>query len=277
VTADEAFAAFGKWLDGAADANGNGICKLRELSRGSLRNRVEQFVNSLGWVRVSEVSPEIVENFLGKLNVSARTRENYKLNISRFFSWCIERPRRWTASNPCALISIDHDEKGAPEILTVAECERLLRAAEAHGMAPYFAVALFGGLRPFEIRRLAWDNVNFDDREIRVDGKTSKTGRSRVVTMDETLHAWLSACKGEPFMPKGFFQLFPKITKAAGLTRWPVDVLRHTSISHYFRSTGSYGLCAERFGNSEKMIKAHYQSRVSTADTRLFFALKPTP
>ena len=59
------------------------------------------------------------------------------------------------------------------------------------------------------------------------------------------------------------------------LKRWVPDVLRHTAISHYFRKTGSYGRTAEQFGNSESIIKKHYQGRVSSADTKKFYALRP--
>ena len=52
--------------------------------------------------------------------------------------------------------------------------------------------------------------------------------------------------------------------------------MRHTAISFYFRNCGSYGQTAEQFGNSEAIIKAHYQGRVSTADAKKFFALKPS-
>jgi hypothetical protein len=55
------------------------------------------------------------------------------------------------------------------------------------------------------------------------------------------------------------------------------DILRHTAISHYFRATGSYGRTAEQFGNSESIIKKHYQSRVSSKDTKRFYALRPLP
>ena len=59
------------------------------------------------------------------------------------------------------------------------------------------------------------------------------------------------------------------------LKPWPHDVLRHTAISHYFRKTGSYGRTAEQFGNSEAIIKNHYQGRVTSEDTKRFYALLP--
>jgi hypothetical protein len=51
--------------------------------------------------------------------------------------------------------------------------------------------------------------------------------------------------------------------------------MRHTAISHFFRLTGSYGRTAEEFGNSESIIKAHYQGWVTSQDTKHFCSLKP--
>jgi hypothetical protein len=52
--------------------------------------------------------------------------------------------------------------------------------------------------------------------------------------------------------------------------------MRHTAISCYFRQTGSFGLTAEYFGNSEAIIKAHYKGRVTSEDAQAFYALAPT-
>ena len=54
-----------------------------------------------------------------------------------------------------------------------------------------------------------------------------------------------------------------------------MDVLRHTAISHYFRKTGSYGKTAEQFGNSEAIIKRHYQGAVNSKETKAFYRLLP--
>jgi integrase len=275
-TTDEAWEFFKQWLDGKPDSTGNGICKLRPLSRQSFKNRIEPFINSLGLVRVSDVSSEMIEKYLGPLKVSQATKGNYKRAISRFFTWCMARPRCWRKDNPAKVVVIEQDERGEPEILTVEQCKKLLRAAEPAGLAPYVCVCLFGGLRPFEARRLSWENVYLADKEIRITGATCKTGKGRVLTMDGTLRAWLKAYKDQPFFPARFQQLIIKIKKDAGITKWPFDVMRHSAISHFFRKHNSYGLAAERFGNSEAIIKRHYQGRVSTTDAKKFFALKPT-
>ena len=283
---DDAVKQFAAWLDDEPTANGNGRCTLREHSRKGLKVRVGIFANSIGNSRVNQITPDTVENFLNKLqDVSPVTRDNYRRAISRFFSWCIQRPRRWTMLNPCKEIRIEKDEKGPPAILSVQQCRDMLKAAEREGLAPYVALGVFGGLRPFEISRLTWQAINLKDREIRLEGPQTKTGKPRVVSICDTLAAWLKAYKDEPIFPSNWRRRFDRVQAAAGygtptkkrpdLKPWPVDVMRHTAISHYFRKTGSYGQTAEQFGNSEAIIKNHYQGRVSSEDTAKFYAIRP--
>jgi integrase len=273
---DEAVEKFKAWLDGAKDEKGNGLCTLREHSRHGLRIRVNVFHNSVPNLRVNDITPDTVEDFIGKLKVSPVTRDNYRRDLSRFFSWCIARPRRWAINNPCHEVRIERGEMQPPAVLTVEQCKALLKSAEPKGFLPYISVCLFAGLRPFEARRLDWSAVNLKDREIRLEATQTKTGRARVIAISDTLVAWLTACKKEPFYPPNWRKQFKVIKAAAGLNAWPVDVMRHTAISHYFRKTGSYGQTAEQFGNSEAIIKNHYQGRVSSDDTKAFYALRPT-
>jgi integrase len=169
------------------------------------------------------------------------------------------------------------------------------------------AVSLFGGLRPFEAKRLAWDSVNLTDKEIRLAANQTKTGSPRVVTINKTLLRWLNAYEDKAFCPKNWRRDLDAIKAAAGLVQmttakskgtvqkkkkgrvvnarhywrrvepiaWAPDILRHTAASHYFRTTGSYGETAEQFGNSEAIIKKHYQGRVSSEDTKAFYAIMP--
>jgi integrase len=246
------------------------------------------FKNSVPNVRLSEVTPEFIETFLGTRKTSAVGKDTDRRAVSRFFSWCIDRPRRWATSNPCREVKIDLGEKGAPDILSLDECKAILRQAEEHkgGMlAPFIAVSLFGGLRPVEAARLSWEQVNLKDGEIRLDSTQTKTKKGRTVKICPTLKAWLKAYEGKPFYPANWRKEIKAVKAAAGygeqtkeqpkLKPWPADVLRHTAISHYFRATGSYGFAAEQFGNSEAIIKAHYQSRVSSDQAKAFYELRP--
>jgi integrase len=276
---DDAVDQYQVWLDASS---------FRDATKRHWRIRLNLFRNSVQNVRVSEVTPEFIEKFLAGRNVSPSGKDTDRRAVSRFFSWCIERPRRWATSNPCREVKVDLGEKSAPAVLSLADCKAILRLAESHKggiLAPFTAVCLFGGLRPFEAARLTWEQVNLKDGEIRLDSTQTKTKTGRTVKICPTLKAWLKAYKDKPFYPANWRKEFDAIKSAAGFgitsnektaaKPWPSDVLRHTAISHYFRATGSYGFAAEQFGNSEAIIKAHYQSRVSSDEAKAFYRLMP--
>lgn len=271
VRLDEAVDQFNAWLETTEE--------LRPVTKTNLRGRVNVFRNSVGNVIVSHFTPEAIEQYLERRKVCNATKGSEMRCISRFFSWCIARPRRWMASNPCREIKLPRTENGVPAILTVDQCEKLLRTAETFKegrLVPYLVVTMFAGLRPTEASRLTWEQANLADLELRLDGTQTKTSKPRVVTIHPTLAKWLKAYHSKPFFPANHENDFLDMRRDAGITKWPSDVLRHTAVSFYFRQSGSYGLTAEQFGNSESIIKAHYQGRVSSDDAKKFYALLPT-
>lgn len=278
---DEAYLKFTEWLE---------LAKFRDRTKGNLKTRVNVFCNSVANLRVCDVTPETIDGFLDARTVSAATKDNDRRAVSRFFSFCIDRKRRWATVNPCRAVTVDQDEASAPQVLTVDQCRNLLKAAQKFKggrLLPYVAVCLFGGLRPFEASRLDWSAVFLKDREIKLRGDQTKTGESRTVKICDTLAAWLKVCEGKPFYPSNWRKDFDTLKeqigygpelrdkKPTGFKPWPEDVLRHTAISHYFRKTMSFGDTAEQFGNSESVIKKHYKSNVSSDDTKKFYALRP--
>lgn len=281
---DEALKVYEDWLETTTD--------LRAVTKGHLRRRVTHFVKNVPNLRVTDVLPDHIENYLAHRNVSANTKDANCRAISSFFTWCMKGKRHWAINNPCYAVEIEgltSDDDREPVVLAVNECEALLRAAEKleNGrLVPYVALCMFGGLRPFETARLTWDQVNLTDGEIRLKGTQAKTGKGRIVVICKTLKAWLSRYRKSGDIYRATYDLELKALRASigygpktedppHLKPWVPDVLRHTAISHYFRATGSYGRTAEQFGNSEGIIKKHYQGRVSSADTKRFYALRP--
>lgn len=288
---DEAVEQFQKWLKELPEN------EMREDTKIGLRIRINTFANSVANIVLSDITPDFIDGFLNqtRASVSAVTRDNDRRAISRFFSWCIERPRRWLVVNPARRENRGRrPEMPPPCVLSIGDCKALLRAAEAHkdGMlAPYTAVCLFAGLRPEEAKRLTWQQVNLKDKEIRLESHQTKTKTARVIRIQPTLAKWLKAHEDKSFFPSNWRREFDAVKEAAGFTGrtdpevpeaeaqagkpFPHDVMRHTAISHFFRDCGSYGLTAEQFGNSEAIIKKHYQGRVSSEETKQFYAIQP--
>ena len=116
---DEAVAQFQKWLAGLPEN------EMREDTKIGLRIRVNTFVNSVANVVLSDITPEFLEGYLTKTraSVSAITRDNDRRALSRFFSWCIERPRRWLATNPARRETrARRPEMPPPAVLSIEDC-----------------------------------------------------------------------------------------------------------------------------------------------------------
>jgi len=283
---DDAVTKFKAWLNSPD-------CEFRARTKSNLRVRVDCFANGVQNLKLAEITPDTIFDYLRKRDVAKASKENDRRAISRFFAWCIDRPQRWLKANPARKETRERRRPDGtrPAILSIEQCEKLLAAAQKHRsrrLVPYVAVCLFGGLRPFEAARLTWDAVNLKDREIRLEGWQTKTGRPRVMVICDTLAAWLATAKKKPFYPKNWRKDFDIVKREAGfggretseqngerLQPWPEDVMRHTAISHYFRKTGSYGETAEWAGNSEAIIRTHYQGQVSSEQTKAFYALMP--
>jgi integrase len=284
---DDAVTKFKAWLD---------TSDFRDRTKDNLRNRINVFANSVPNPRVAEITPDTIYSYLEKRAVAKASKDNDRRALSRFFAFCMERGRKWIATNPARKETRERRANGStPSVLSVSECKVLIQAAEQHRggrLAPYVALCLFGGLRPFEAARLSLEQINLKDGEIRIEPDQTKTKTGRVVTVGPTLKAWLEAYKGKPLYPANWRRDFDLIKAAAGYgnpkrlpkhiaesrkqwREWPEDVLRHTGISHFFRNCGSFGLTAEWAGNSEAIIKRHYKGLVSSEDTKAFYALMP--
>lgn len=266
---DDARTGFEKWL--ATDSG------LRPKTQTGLRHALRQLVRSLGNRKLSDMTGDVLHDHISTRPVSRVAKDNERRALSRFFAWCMERPRQWIRVNPCSTVRTrrKHEETPPPAILTVPEVETLLRAAESHApdLLPWFTLQLFGCLRPAEAQRLEWSQVNFKDREIRLEASQTKTGKPRVLPIHKTLAAWLKASGTSNL---GFSRRrFREVVRAAGIKDWTQDVLRHTGISHLVRLRDSFAEVAIIAGNSEQMIRRHYLGRTTTEETSQFFALRP--
>src|SRR5437762_7318781 len=79
------------------------------------------------------------------------------------------------------------------KILINAQVSALLKATIENDLEllPYQLFCIFAGVRPKEVERLKWSDVNIEEKFIQVPEETSKTGVRRVVDMESLLVSWL--------------------------------------------------------------------------------------
>ena len=234
------------------------------------------------------------------LTAAPKTVNNSRADLRGFFAWCIGQERdiflagcarRWHTSNPAADTPKKTVPAGSPHILSVEESTAFMIRLEKDWPAyvPFFAVALFAGIRPGEngeLHKLArHENLrkpskeaggrpqfDLDRRVITIPPSIAKTGRKRVVPVADNLDAWLTTYSG-PFLPVGFQAGLETIRKVCQLSH---DVLRHSFISYRVTASGSKAKTALEAGNSEGVIDRHYLNLPSEAEAAAFWQIMPT-
>ena len=261
-----------------------------EVERGDLaaRSLVEfrhccaHLISAVGERRIAGFDAEAVQTYLDSFPVSARTRHNIRLRLSKFFSFCVSK--KWIAANPCADIKIKL-RRNEVVVLTVDETEHLLRCAQASKfsdvLVPYVALCLFAGLRPFEARQLKWSDINLEANHLHVLAHTSKRREGRYVHLEPTLIAWLAAYSKttrQHVCGANFRRQWESLLKAAGYRAdrpWHQDAMRHTAASMLLAIKRNRALVAEELGTSVDVLRRHYRQPILKADAKRYWALSP--
>ena len=235
----------------------------------SLRYYLEQFSKGRQNTPLADFTTPDIEAWMQKFS-GAYARQTWLNRLSTLFSWAVRR--RLIASNPCDCIERVSIDRKPPMVLTPQQADLLLRIAP-NLCRPYLIIGLYAGVRPEEIIRMNWSDINLETKTLRIDGKGR---RPRIVPLEPKAVALLSKCplqKGDVTPSNTTLCRFKiKARAALGLIRWPQDLLRHTAASYLLALHGDAGKVATNLGNSPKILLTHYHQPVTKSDCEQFWA-----
>lgn len=168
--------------------------------------------------------------------------------------------------------------------LSVEDAEKLMRYAETNAkpLIVYFALGLFGGLRPSEAQRMTAKHINFKTGYIHISADITKTHsfKERTFQIEPCLMAWLKKyydpkTKPVPYVDENSLNYaVAKAFKKSGVPK-SGDVLRHSFCSYRFAISGNSAETAAICGHSEAVSMKYYRGRATKEDAQQFFAIKP--
>lgn len=188
--------------------------------------------------------------------------------------------RGWCQLNPVKAIESPpvYEERIVP--LSGKQIRALVHAcrqADLVSMLPATLLLLWCGIRPGEVRRLRWRDIDKREKCVYVEGRASKTGGPRAVPLRGCARELLYHDRnGEEFIaPRNWNRLWRKLRKRAGLSEWQRDVLRHTFASYHLKCFHNMHQLQEEMGHRDSnLLRTRYLNvrYVSTAGARRFFA-----
>ena len=244
-----------------------------------LRKRLARFRADFGNRPIASITIEELDNWLRDLPLSPKSRANFRANIGVLFSYASNR--RIIDFNPIVHTAKPKLPDNPPEIFTVDELSALLEKANGlvPDVVPMIAIGAFAGLREAEIQRLDWNEVDLARGHIEVTAAKAKSARRRIVSIQPNLAAWLRPYSGMtgPVVPVGARRKLARVRKAAKLTRWPNNGLRHSFASYRLAAIHDAPRVSVELGHtSPQMLYSTYRELVLPTEAERYWTILPT-
>ena len=230
------------------------------------QRRLARFREKYGSTSLADITTAHVDAWVNELGLGPQSMRNYCTVLSSMFSYAVKQGR--SPRNPVMNVERPDVVREEPGILTPKEFAKLL-AELPDDTIPYVVLSAFAGLRPMEVRRLNWADINFQTGLITVKSGTAKTKRRRTVPMMDNLRAWLKPlAKDEGLVvPLSDLTIRQKRIKPARerakLERWPHDCLRHSAASYWLQIEGDAARVALWLGHTQEVLHEHYKGLLS--------------
>ena len=144
---------------------------------------------------------------------------------------------------------------------------------------PAVGMMLYAGIRPHEVARLTWEQVDLEGGTISILPQHSKTGGARLVTIHKPLARLLAQFRQEKtakICPRQWVKHWCRLRTQAGWNtrnhRWQQDALRHTFASYHLRHFRSYSELQYEIGHRDtNLLRTRYVDMSGVRRTKRFW------
>lgn len=240
--------------------------------------------------RLLRTNPELSGRNFSELSVSeceewlnAAFHTDSQFNKARamlhgLFEFAIRR--EWCEKNQTKRIERRKVVEKEIQPLKLSETKRLIKTAqrESPEYAIVAALLVYTGIRPREVRRLTWRDIDTEEKTITVRSQCSKTGGVRQVEIPPVLNRLLITHKSQNsshICPTDWQRRWRKIRDNSGFRgRWVQDVLRHTYASFHAKNYADLPRLQLNMGHRDlSLLRSRYVNMhgISRAEAKSFF------
>ena len=242
-------------------------------------NRLLRITPEFGKRNFSELSVTECEEWLNAAFHTDSQFNKARTMLHGLFEFA--RRREWCDKNPIKRIERRKVVEKEIQPLKLAETKRLIKNAQRE--SPVYAVVaallVYTGIRPREVRRLTWRDIDTEEKTITVRSQCSKTGGVRQVEIPPVLNRLLIVNKSENtshICPTDWQRRWRKIRDNSGFRGcWIQDVLRHTYASFHAKRYADLPRLQINMGHRDlSLLRARYVNMrgISGVEAKYFFA-----
>lgn len=241
-------------------------------------NRLLRITPEFGKRNFSELSVTECEEWLNAAFHTDSQFNKARAMLHGLFEFALRR--EWCDKNPIKRIERKKVVEKEIQPLKLSETKRLIKTAqrESPEYAIVAALLVYTGIRPREVRRLTWRDIDTEEKTITVRSQCSKTGGVRQVEIPPVLNRLLITHKSENtshICPTDWQRRWRKIRDNSGFRgRWVQDVLRHTYASFHAKNYADLPRLQLNMGHHDlSLLRSRYINMygISRAEAKSFF------
>ena len=231
--------------------------------------------------RMRSITPQECAQYIDMAFDTPRQRRKARLILSGIFSTA--EKQGWCDTNPVTKVEAPHVVETQVPVLKPDEIAKLTTTAEQYrdgSCAAAVGMMLYAGIRPHEVARLTWAEVDLQERAIYIHPRHSKTGGARRVSIHKPLLRILKKRykrDDASICPPNWLQHWQKLRHAAGWNsathRWPQDTLRHTFASYHLSHFRNYAELQCEIGHRDaSLLQTRYVDQRAVQAAEKFWA-----
>lgn len=218
---------------------------------------------------------------------SKTTIARYRRHLNVFLNWLVKRGV--IARNPSDLLPDIQEGEPPREVYSPEELASILATAQRlrADAVPWLVLGAFCGIRPRELSRLSWEDIDMKGNLVKVHHGKSKTGRARFVPLPDVCKQWLEWAMKEGIPSVGHIVLGDTPQRREWTQRraidalkgdgveWKHDALRHSFASYACALYEDYPRVAAWLGNSVAVMEKHYRQARRKDEAEAWFNVYP--
>lgn len=226
---------------------------------GTYLRRILRLNPDIGQEKLTEISPEAWEEVLQHTYPTPAGRNKGRRLIHGLYEYAIAK--KWAAHNPVRRVSIEKEPDRELSVLSPGQIQAMLQwllRSKYMSIAPAVGFMLWDGLRPCDIGRTRWEDLQRD-------------------LLPTALKRWLDRLPQQyhgSIAPANWATQWRYLRQAAGLLPWKNDTLRHTYAVYHLKRYNNPSILTRRFKrmNSRQIRRrfGHYND-ISTEDVQHFW------
>lgn len=235
--------------------------------------------------RIRSIKPAECAQWINIAFSTPHQKRKARAIMSVVFSTAIRNG--WCDENPISKVEKVPIKEQRTAILTADEIKKLNTTARYYnGGLCHAAVGLmlYAGIRPHEVSRLKWQDIDFTGKSVIILPKHSKTGGARKVTIYTPLMNILRRNRRdnqENICPPNWRKHWQAIRKAAGWSDkhpWRQDSLRHTYASYHLQYFKNYQELQWEIGHRDSnLLRTRYVDMRGVHNPSQFWQIPESP